>query len=83
MDVSQKKYKSQVEINDLIDDAVKNAVSRRSEVMDSEDVLSALSDEEAGSIAGGITIEQPTQIGIIAYDPPIICGKFPSQTSIA
>ena len=78
MDASQKNYKGQVEINDLINDAVKDAVSRRNKVMDSENVLSVLSDEEAGSIAGGITTRS-TQIGVVAYDPPIICGEFPSQ----
>ncbi len=51
MDANQRNYKGQVEINDLIGDAVKNAVFRRNEVMDSEDALSALSDEEAGTIA--------------------------------
>lgn len=79
MDGNQRNYRGQLEINDLIGDAVKNALSRRNEVIDSEDALSALSDEEAGSIAGGITIKpaQPTKIGLIAYDPPIICGNSP------
>lgn len=53
MEETQRKYRSQVEINDLIDDAVKNAVARRNQAMDSEDALSALSGEEAKSIAGG------------------------------
>ncbi|MEI2578580.1 hypothetical protein [Scytonema sp. PRP1] len=56
MDANQRKYKGQVEINDLIGDAVKNAVFRRHQVIDSEDALSALSDHEAGSIAGGVTV---------------------------
>lgn len=85
MDGNQRKYKGQVEINDLINDAVKNAVFRRNEVIDSEDALSALSNEEAGSIVGGITkATEPIQVGLIACDPPIVCGKSPSpQNSIA
>ncbi|MBW4611024.1 MAG: hypothetical protein KME22_28405 [Hassallia sp. WJT32-NPBG1] len=56
MDGNQRKYKGQVEINDLIGDAVKNAVFRRNEVIGSEDALSALSHEEAGNIAGGSAV---------------------------
>ncbi|NMG22069.1 hypothetical protein [Brasilonema bromeliae] len=41
------------EINDLIDDAVKNAVARRSQVIDSEDALLVLAETEAQSIIGG------------------------------
>ncbi len=78
MDGNQRKYRNQLEINDLIDDAVKNAVFRRNEVIDSEDALSALSEDEAGSIAGGITKPiEPILLGIIACEPPIIVGKFP------
>ncbi|MGI2904386.1 hypothetical protein [Tolypothrix sp. VBCCA 56010] len=77
MDGNQRKYKGQVEINDLIGDAVKNAVFRRNEVIDSEDALSALSNEEAGSIAGGITKStEPIELGIKCIEP-IICGGFP------
>ena len=53
MDATQKKYKGQVEINDLIDEAVNNAVSRRNQVVNSQDALSVLSHEQAGSITGG------------------------------
>lgn len=78
MDGNQRNYRGQLEINDLIGDAVKNAVFRRNEVIDSEDALSALSNHEAGSIAGGITkVNEPVLLGLIACDPPIICGKFP------
>lgn len=61
MEGNQRKYNSQVEINNLVGDAVKNVVARRSQALDSEDTLSALSDEEARSIAGG-------QIGPILPD---------------
>ncbi|MEH2237028.1 hypothetical protein [Nostoc sp.] len=66
----ERKYNGQLEINDLIDDAVKNAVERRNQGLDSED---ALSDEEMKSVAGGITsnvIKPPILIGIVAYPYP-------------
>ena len=50
------KHRSQLEINDLIGDAVNNAVARRSQI-DSESALSALSDEQARSITGGLMID--------------------------
>ena len=53
MDGNQIKYRGQVEINDLIGNAVNNAVARRNQAIDSEDSLSALCDEEAASVAGG------------------------------
>lgn len=53
MDITQRKYKGQVEINDLIGEAVKNSVARRNQAMDLADALSNLSDEQAGSITGG------------------------------
>ena len=85
MDVNKRKCNDPIELNDLIGDAVKNAVFRRNEVIDSEDALSALSNHEAGSIAGGITkANEPISLGIIVCDPPIICGKFPiPKNSIA
>lgn len=63
MDATQRKCKGQVEINDLIDDAVNNAVVRRNQVIDSQDALSALSDEQAGSIAGGFLLEKIIWLG--------------------
>lgn len=52
MDANQRNYKGQVEINDLIGDAVNNAMARRHQAIDSQDALSALSDEETRSIVG-------------------------------
>ncbi|MEH2319608.1 hypothetical protein [Nostoc sp.] len=69
----ERKYNGQLEINDLIDDAVKNAVERRNQGLDSED---ALSDEEMKSVAGGIIISNIfklpilTTTGIVAYPYP-------------
>lgn len=67
-------YNGQFEIKELIDDAVKNALSRRNQAIDSENTLSDLSSEEAGNVAGGQVIIPITPIitGIIAPDyPPI------------
>ncbi|MBW4457480.1 MAG: hypothetical protein KME55_35210 [Nostoc indistinguendum CM1-VF10] len=61
MDANQRNYKGQVGINDLISDAVNNAVARRNQVIDSQDALPALSEEEAESIAGGFNL--PIYIG--------------------
>ncbi|MEH2276488.1 MAG: hypothetical protein V7K40_17265 [Nostoc sp.] len=69
MERKERKYNSQIEINDLIDDAVKNAVARRNQGLDSENTLS---DEEAKSVAGGIS----------ALVVPTIVGKFPIITGI-
>lgn len=75
MDGNQRKYRGQLEINDLISDAVKNAVFRRNEVIDLENALSALSNDEAGSIVGGITkANEPIYAGYTDCYPPIICG---------
>jgi len=67
MNGNKRNYKGQVEINDLIDDAVNNAVLRRKEIMDSEDALSALSNEEAGGIVGmgGIIVTYPPKIELL------------------
>jgi hypothetical protein len=71
MNENQKKYYGSLEINDLIDDAVKNAVARRSDLEDT------LSDKEASDIAGGINASSAivlgrfpiTTVGIV-YLPP-------------
>ena len=55
-----------LEINDLIDSAVNNAVARRNES------LASVSDEEAKNVSGGIAL---TTIAPIPIKPiPIICG---------
>lgn len=78
MDGNQRKYRGQLEINDLISNSVKNAVFRRNEVIDSEDALSTLSEDEGGSIVGGITKPiEPIIAGYTGCHPPIIVGKFP------
>ncbi|MEH1764917.1 MAG: hypothetical protein V7L27_13740 [Nostoc sp.] len=71
MEAKERKYNSQIEINDLIDDAVKNAVTRRNEVLDSEEALLSMSDEEAKNVAGGIWL---IIHGVIIRRPPFIYG---------
>ena len=53
MDHYQRKYHGQIEITDLIADAVSNAAARRNQVLDAEVPLSSLSDEQAESVTGG------------------------------
>ncbi len=72
MDGNQKKYIGRLEINDLIDDAVDNAVARRSLGINSEDALSALSYDEAARIAGGLTTGKAEPIKAVC--PPITLG---------
>lgn len=72
---------SQFEINDLIDDAVNNAVERRNQALDANSALSGLSEEEAANISGGLVTKfaiagyrpicPPITVGII-YIPPTI-----------
>lgn len=65
----ERKYNGKLEINDLIDDAVKNAVERQNQSLDSEDALLALSDTEATNVAGGIAFPIITTTGIIYQEP--------------
>ncbi|MDK2410087.1 hypothetical protein QHH11_18050 [Aphanizomenon sp. PH219] len=63
--------KNQFEINDLIDEAVSNAVARRSEALDS---VENLSDEEAKNVTGGAALESVKPIILGRIFPPIIIG---------
>jgi hypothetical protein len=74
------KAKNSLEINDLIDDAVNNALARRNEA------LVDISDAEVENITGGIT----TSSVPIKLQLPIITGRIittgiiaPSKTLIA
>ncbi len=49
----QRKSHGQIEITDLVAEAVSNATARRKQVLDSEEPLSLLSDEQAGAVTGG------------------------------
>lgn len=64
--INQRQIKSQIEITDLIEEAVVNASARRSQVLDAKEPLSELSDEEEKGIIGGLI-------------KPIILGYFPAD----
>ncbi|MEA5603407.1 hypothetical protein [Nostoc sp. UHCC 0252] len=66
MESNRNNSKIQLEINNLIDDAVNNAVARRNPVEDSEDALQSLSNEEIANVAGGIGLKYPIIVGLIA-----------------
>jgi hypothetical protein len=73
----QRKSHGQIEITDLVAEAVSNAAAGRNQVLNSEEPLSPLSDEQTESIKGGsftlpIPIDIVVTIGIIA--PPPVCG---------
>jgi hypothetical protein len=53
MNPNQRKSHGQIEITDLVAEAVSNAAARRNQVLDSEESLSPLSDEQAGAVMGG------------------------------
>jgi hypothetical protein len=70
MSGNPRKHKN-LEINDLIGDAVKNAIARR-ECQDAEDDLLTLSDREAARIGGGLSfdiIAEPDDIIVAGFKP--------------
>ena len=66
--------KNQFEINDLIDEAVNNAVARRGEALDS---VENLSDEEAKNVTGGSFVKPPIILGRIFW--PTTLGLIASE----
>ncbi|MFM6247897.1 MAG: hypothetical protein ACKPEQ_01900 [Dolichospermum sp.] len=71
-----------LEIHDLIDSAVNNAVARRNEA------LASVSDEEAKNVSGGIALTtsgarliKPIICGIIILEP-IIIGRIVRPTDV-
>ncbi len=71
MEHNKQPHSSSVEINDLIEDAVSNALARRN------DCLSDMTDEEVKNIAGGVTtvlgviIKLPITLGLIDPNPSL------------
>lgn len=61
MDAISRKHQSQLEINDLIAEAVVNAEARRNQAEES------LSDEQAAAVKGGLAVAKP-------IFPPIVLG---------
>jgi hypothetical protein len=64
MNPNQRKYHGQIEITDLVAEAVSNATARRNQVLDSEESLSPLSDEQAGSCHGWSDTTRPDCNGL-------------------
>jgi hypothetical protein len=63
MNPNQRKSHGQIEITDLVAEAVSNAAARRNQVLDSEESLSPLSDEQAGSVTGGGILQDLIVLG--------------------
>lgn len=88
-----KKYSSKIEISDLMNDAVSNALARRNQALEIGETLTTLLEEEVGVIKGGLKIKRSDVLqeevavirggqtsgssGIIVKYPPIVAGFFP------
>jgi bacteriocin-like protein len=70
MDANSRKKPSQLEINDLIAEAVVNAEARRNQAVE------LLSDEELAAVNGGTSLGIKGNFPIIAGKFPIIAGKI-------
>ncbi len=77
MNPNQRKSHGQIEITDLVAEAVSNAAARRNQVLDSEESLSPLSDEQAGAVTGGRIFPDP--ILIFPY-PEVVMGFLPQDS---
>jgi hypothetical protein len=71
MDANSRKKPTQLEINDLIAEAVVNAEARRNQAEE------LLSDEELAAVNGGTSLGIKGNFPIIAGNFPIIAGNFP------
>ncbi|GFE68852.1 hypothetical protein [Chroococcus sp. FPU101] len=69
----QAKHRNQIELSDLITDAISNAVERRNQVQETEESLTTLSDDETSAIMGGLT----SGASVPVVKTPIIAGYFP------
>ncbi|MEH2245630.1 hypothetical protein [Nostoc sp.] len=82
---NKKNSNIQLDISNLIDNAVNNALTRRNPNHDSEDALLTLSDEEMANVAGGfatVTKLDPTIAGGIPVREPIICGLIAQDQNL-
>lgn len=76
---NQKTESNQIEIKDLIDSSIANAVERRNSGSDSKEFLSELSDNEAKLTKGGINIIDvcnPTTMGYAGHPPTLKLSSF-------
>lgn len=62
MNIDSRNFNNQIEIADLITEAVKNATTRRNRVLDAEEPLCDLPSKEAKDITGGLA--------------PLTCGRI-------
>jgi hypothetical protein len=69
------KSNRQIEIHDLIDDAITNAVARRG-LVEKQEALLPLSDDEAAMIPGGLGVEETARVAV-SLNPGIIAGFKP------
>jgi hypothetical protein len=67
-EINQRHLKNQIEITDLIAEAIVNASARRNQVSDAKDSLSDLSDEEEKAINGGFLNTDPATMGYFPVD---------------
>lgn len=80
-DINQKKFNSQIEITDLVVEAVQNASARRNQVLDGKEPLLTFSEEEAKGVMGG-QVWKPddyTTCGMVACDPPVFSYLLDSK----
>jgi hypothetical protein len=68
---------SNIQINDLIDAAVSDALERRSENLHTDESLSDLSDAVAENVTGGLIKPIIKPIAIAGYKPILIAGYKP------
>jgi hypothetical protein len=88
MAINNRKYNNHSEINDLIDEAVNNALARRNEVQDPSASLLNLSDEEVANIVGGKTNPaiagfKPVYPTKPVCPPPIVVGLVATDSATA
>lgn len=83
MSEHKKIHNSPIEINDLIDDAVKNAMVRRHAGLDATEGLLSVSEEEAEGVTGGLSLPGGSPIinGIV-LQRPFIYGIIINPTNI-
>lgn len=71
-DINQRNFNSQIEITDLIAEAVQNAYIRRNQVLETKESLLAFSEQEAKGVLGGqVGKLDYTLCGMVACDPPV------------
>lgn len=72
--INQRKFNSQIEITDLIAEAVQNASARRNQVLNTKEPLLAFSEEDAKGIMGGQVGKSDYTIifGMFPCDPPVL-----------